>query len=84
MLSPSPSPVPCTVAGDLETAIGQARGLAEGDKRPGAVVLLSPACASFDQFENFEARGDAFRRMVMALPGAAKKAGGAPSRGAPQ
>ena len=76
--------VPCTVAGDLETAIGQARGLAEGDKRPGAVVLLSPACASFDQFENFEARGDAFRRMVMALPGAAKKAGGAPSRGAPQ
>jgi UDP-N-acetylmuramoylalanine--D-glutamate ligase len=32
-------------------------------------VLLSPACASFDQFRNFEARGDAFREMVLALPG---------------
>jgi hypothetical protein len=30
---------------------------------------LSPACASFDQFANFEARGDAFRALVEALPG---------------
>jgi UDP-N-acetylmuramoylalanine--D-glutamate ligase len=50
-------------AGDLETAIGQARAVAE----PGEVVLLSPACASFDQFEDFEQRGDAFRRLVMEL-----------------
>jgi UDP-N-acetylmuramoylalanine--D-glutamate ligase len=37
--------------------------------RQGAIVLLSPACASFDQFADFEARGDTFRRAVAALPG---------------
>ena len=35
--------------------------------RPGEVVLLSPACASFDQFRDYEARGDAFRAAVEAL-----------------
>jgi len=34
-----------------------------------AVVLLSPACASFDQFKNFEVRGDAFRAAVNAIAG---------------
>jgi UDP-N-acetylmuramoylalanine--D-glutamate ligase len=34
-----------------------------------AVVLLSPACASFDQYRNFEIRGSAFRDLVTALPG---------------
>ena len=34
---------------------------------PGDVVLLSPACASFDQFRDFEARGDAFRTLVEGL-----------------
>jgi UDP-N-acetylmuramoylalanine--D-glutamate ligase len=49
--------------GTLERAVARARELA----RPGDVVLLSPACASFDQFRNFEARGDTFRRLVQAL-----------------
>jgi UDP-N-acetylmuramoylalanine--D-glutamate ligase len=47
----------------LERAVARARELA----RPGDVVLLSPACASFDQFRNFEERGDIFRRLVQAL-----------------
>jgi UDP-N-acetylmuramoylalanine--D-glutamate ligase len=48
------------VDGTLERAVAHARELA----RPGDVVLLSPACASYDQFENFEDRGEAFRRLV--------------------
>jgi UDP-N-acetylmuramoylalanine--D-glutamate ligase len=44
----------------LERAVAHAAELAE----PGDVILLSPACASFDQFENFEERGDAFRALV--------------------
>ena len=35
--------------------------------KPGDVILLSPACASFDQFRDYEARGDAFRQIVEAL-----------------
>jgi UDP-N-acetylmuramoylalanine--D-glutamate ligase len=52
------------VAGDLETAVREAAAAAS----PGEVVLLSPACASFDQFHDFEARGDAFRELVQRLP----------------
>jgi UDP-N-acetylmuramoylalanine--D-glutamate ligase len=55
--------VPHVDCGDLQTAVRAAAG----DARPGEVVLLSPACASYDQFRNFEERGDAFRRMVEAL-----------------
>jgi UDP-N-acetylmuramoylalanine--D-glutamate ligase len=55
--------VPFVVTGDLESALEAAVAAAS----PGEVVLLSPASASYDQFENFEARGDAFRRLVEAL-----------------
>ncbi|MGZ6131516.1 MAG: Mur ligase family protein, partial [Myxococcaceae bacterium] len=47
----------------LDRAVARARTLA----RPGEVVLLSPACASFDQFKNFEHRGATFRALVEAL-----------------
>ena len=51
---------PHEVAGTLESAA--ARAFAEA--RPGETVLLSPACASFDQFSDYEARGEAFRQLV--------------------
>ena len=60
---------PVTRCGTLAVAVDAARERALADGRPGAVVLLSPAAASFDQFENFEARGEAFRALVEALPG---------------
>ncbi|MBL6928003.1 MAG: UDP-N-acetylmuramoyl-L-alanine--D-glutamate ligase [Rhodospirillales bacterium] len=56
-----------SVSGTLDVAVGEAFDAAVADGLPNAVVLLSPACASFDQFTDFEARGDAFRQMVKAL-----------------
>jgi UDP-N-acetylmuramoylalanine--D-glutamate ligase len=47
-------------AANLNTALGRAADAA----RPGDVVLLSPACASYDQYANFEERGEDFRRLV--------------------
>ena len=52
-----------SLAGSLEEAVRRARDLA----RPGDAVLLAPACASFDMFADFEARGVAFRQAVYAL-----------------
>lgn len=49
--------------GDLESAVRRAAQ----DAVPGETVLLSPACTSFDQYSNFAARGDHFRRLVRAL-----------------
>ena len=63
------------VSRDLASAVEAARHAALADGVAGAVVLLSPACASFDQFADFEARGDAFRGLVNALPG--RRNGGA-------
>ncbi|MHB1837938.1 MAG: UDP-N-acetylmuramoyl-L-alanine--D-glutamate ligase, partial [Solirubrobacteraceae bacterium] len=47
--------------GDLEHALAAAAAAA----RPGDTVLLSPACASFDQYRDFEARGDHFATLVL-------------------
>jgi UDP-N-acetylmuramoylalanine--D-glutamate ligase len=58
-----PSGVPLRQAGDLEHAVATARAAA----RAGEIVLLSPACASFDQYPDFEARGDHFRALVEGL-----------------
>ena len=46
---------------------GARSGAAAADAKPGEVVLLSPACASFDAFKDFEARGDRFRELVEEL-----------------
>src|SRR5438067_7992788 len=51
---------PTTSCKDLARACAEARRIA----RPGAVVLLSPACASYDQFKNFEERGERFKEIV--------------------
>ena len=56
-------PVPVMDVATLDLAISAARAAA----RPGDTVLLSPACASFDQYRDFEARGDAFRALVEAI-----------------
>jgi UDP-N-acetylmuramoylalanine--D-glutamate ligase len=55
--------VPFARSGDLASAVRAAAAAA----KPGEVVLLSPACASYDQFENFERRGEDFRRLVEEL-----------------
>ncbi len=54
----------------LEAALEAAHKAAQAAARKPAVVLLSPACASFDQFKDFEARGDAFRAAVNRLASA--------------
>jgi UDP-N-acetylmuramoylalanine--D-glutamate ligase len=57
--------VPFEQCGELATAVAAAGAAA----RPGEIVLLSPACASYDQFSDFEHRGEEFRRLVQNLSG---------------
>jgi UDP-N-acetylmuramoylalanine--D-glutamate ligase len=57
------------MAGTLDRAVPAAARDAEASGLKEPVVLLSPACASFDQYRNFEVRGDRFRELVLALPG---------------
>ncbi len=69
--------IPTTRVEDLAAAVAAAASEAE----PGDVVLLAPACASYDQFKNFEHRGEVFRRLVTAELRAAKSRGGAGPEG---
>ncbi|MBO6902450.1 MAG: UDP-N-acetylmuramoyl-L-alanine--D-glutamate ligase [Rhizobiaceae bacterium] len=57
------------ISGTLNAAVHHAAADSSHDESAESVVLLSPACASFDQFRNFEVRGDAFRAAVLALQG---------------
>ena len=70
--------LPNQISGTLDAAVADAArdALASDDAEP--VVLLSPACASFDQFPNFEVRGNAFRAAVAALPGVTMRSTEAP------
>ena len=61
--------VPYEIVGTLDRAVAATTRDAEASALPEPVVLLSPACASFDQYPNFEVRGTAFRDLVLALPG---------------
>ncbi|WP_342153644.1 UDP-N-acetylmuramoyl-L-alanine--D-glutamate ligase [Methylorubrum sp. SB2] len=60
--------VPYTRCETLEVATETAAKAAAASDAPEPVVLLSPACASYDQFPNFEVRGERFRTLVQALP----------------
>jgi UDP-N-acetylmuramoylalanine--D-glutamate ligase len=74
---------PAVQVGTLEAAVRRAFADARASGEAEPIVLFSPACASFDQFSDFEARGEAFRAAVLALadapapaPGAAAPASG--------
>jgi UDP-N-acetylmuramoylalanine--D-glutamate ligase len=72
------SAVDHVLCGTLDRAVALAASDASHSAAREPIVLLSPACASYDQFANFEKRGEAFRQIVMALDGAQSVA---PERG---
>lgn len=59
--------VPHVISGTLDRALAEALRDAEAANLQHPVVLLSPACASYDQFPNFEVRGDTFRSLVLSM-----------------
>ncbi len=61
--------VPYEISGTLDAAVEHAAADAARDEGNDVVVLLSPACASFDQYKNFEVRGAAFRELVNSIDG---------------
>ena len=65
--------LPVTRCGTLDRAVAAALDAACSNGRDGTVVLFSPACASFDQFSDFEQRGDRFRALVPVEPPAASE-----------
>jgi UDP-N-acetylmuramoylalanine--D-glutamate ligase len=67
--------VPHEIDGTLDKAVAAPTRRAEASPSREPVVLLSPACASFDQYRNFEVRGDAFRELVLELPGVIARKG---------
>jgi UDP-N-acetylmuramoylalanine--D-glutamate ligase len=60
--------VPYEIIGTLDRAVAAAAADAAASTAQEPIVLLSPACASFDQFKNFEDRGELFRKLVQNLP----------------
>src|SRR4029453_3732843 len=66
---PPGTPGPPEISQTPDVAVASAARDAEASGLADPVVLLSPACASFDQYRNFEIRGTAFRDLVNALPG---------------
>ncbi|MBA2590054.1 MAG: UDP-N-acetylmuramoyl-L-alanine--D-glutamate ligase [Alphaproteobacteria bacterium] len=59
---------PYDMSGTIDAAVASAAADAAASSAPSPVVLLSPACASYDQFKDFEQRGDVFRSLVSKLP----------------
>ncbi|MFS2010729.1 UDP-N-acetylmuramoyl-L-alanine--D-glutamate ligase [Azospirillum sp. CT11-132] len=70
-----------TRCGTLDVATAKAAGMALAERLEGACVLLSPACASWDQFANFEKRGDAFAAYVANIVSAHENTGTGTSGG---